>query len=201
MRAISLLLLALASHILCAQEKLLPVFHFSRLTTPNELPSDEIRSPVVRDHLGYVWIGTVNGLAGWDGYGCKVYKNDPANPHSISSNTVIGLMEDSKKRLWVGTWETGLSLYDAERDRFVNFRPRPGDSTWLQARTIYALLEDQTGNLWLGALGGGGLTHFRLPPSSSAVPPDSLPNNTIGISAEGGGLGALGEALGDRGKT
>ena len=48
-------------------------------------------------------------------------------------------------------------------DRFINFRPRPGDSTWLQARGIYALLEDQSGNLWLGALGAGGGVVIRGP--------------------------------------
>ena len=129
MRAVPLLMLAFACQCLHAQERLLPVLHFNRLTTANGLPSNSMRSPVVRDHNGYVWVGTVNGLARWDGYGCRVYRNDPNDSSSISSNTIMGLMEDSRQRLWVGTWESGFSLYDPDGDRFVNFRPRRDDST------------------------------------------------------------------------
>ena len=44
-------------------------------------------------------------------------------PISLSSNGVTSLMFDSQGRLWVGTFETGLSLYDASRERFLNFPP------------------------------------------------------------------------------
>ena len=147
---------------LFAQEQLLPVFHFNRLTTADGLPTNGIRSRVVRDNKGFVWIGTFNGLARYDGYGCRVYRNDPNDPASISSNTVMSLLLDRKQRLWVGTWETGLSLYDPARDRFINFLPRPGDSSWLQGKTVVAILEDRSGNIWLGTLLDG-LVRIEMP--------------------------------------
>lgn len=58
---------------LSAQERLLPVFHFYRLSTADGLPTTEIRSSVGSDRNGFIWIGTVNGLARYDGYSCKVY--------------------------------------------------------------------------------------------------------------------------------
>ena len=69
--AMATLFLVLSVHPLFAQEKLLPVFHFNHLSTSNGLPTNDIRANVVRDREGYVWIGTVNGLARFDGYGCR----------------------------------------------------------------------------------------------------------------------------------
>ncbi len=148
---------------LSAQNKLLPVFHFNQLTTADGLPTNNIFG-VVRDSKGFVWIGTGNGLSRYDGYGCKTYRNVLNDSSSIASNMIIMVREDSKHRLWVGTWDAGLSLYDPGRDCFINFRPRPGDSNWIQARAVNSMLEDSTGVLWLGTdHGEGGLVRIDLP--------------------------------------
>ena len=133
---------------LSAQEKLLPVFHFDRLTTADGLPSNEIRSNVVTDRQGFVWIGTVNGLARYDGHTCKIYRTILGDPHSISSNGITSIFLDSRGLLWIGTWETGLSRYDAPRDRFVNFLPRGKDTTLLGLGAILMIHEDPAGNIW-----------------------------------------------------
>ena len=96
-----LLLFLLNFQFLPAQEKLLPVFHFNRLTTADGLPTYVIRSPVVCDRQGFIWIGTVNGLARYDGYTCKVYRNIPGDPHSVSSNSINSLFLDSRGLLWI----------------------------------------------------------------------------------------------------
>jgi signal transduction histidine kinase/DNA-binding response OmpR family regulator/ligand-binding sensor domain-containing protein len=151
--ALGVTLLVFSFHPLVAQEQLLPVFHFNRL--PAGLHADGMRSRVVRDDKGFVWLGTVNGLERYDGYSFKDYRNILDDPRSLSSNTIMSLLVSRNHRLWVGTFETGLSLYDAARDRFLNYLPRPGDSTWLQGKSIVALMEDRSGNIWLGTDYGG----------------------------------------------
>ncbi len=136
---------------LFAQERLLPVLHFHRLTTADGLPTTEIRSPVACDRQGFIWIGTVNGLARYDGYSCKVYRNIPDDPHSISSNSINALHVDSRGLLWIGTFDTGVSLYDAANDRFVNFLPLQNDTTWLPHNPIVVFKEDKKGNIWIGS--------------------------------------------------
>jgi ligand-binding sensor domain-containing protein len=128
-----------------AQDKLLPVFHFNRLTTADGLPSNEIRSNVVRDHQGFVWVGTISGLASYDGYSTKVYRNRADDRHSLSSNSIITLHVDRIGRLWIGTFASGLGLYDRTRDRFVNFLPRPADSLWFQGHHVGYIMEDGAG--------------------------------------------------------
>jgi ligand-binding sensor domain-containing protein len=121
---------------LAAQDHLLPVFHFTRLSTG--VSPGGMRSRVVRDDKGFVWLGTVNDLERYDGNSLKDYRNVPHDSHSLSSNTIMSLLADSKHRLWLGTFETGLSLFDEVNDRFVNFLPRHGDSLWLQSGTVWA---------------------------------------------------------------
>ncbi len=152
--SLALALLFLRCRPLAAQDKLLPVFHFNRLTTADGFPSNEMRSNVVRDPQGFIWVGTVDGLVRYDGYSCKVYRNQPGNPHSLSSNSVITLHVDRKGRLWVGTSATGLSLYDPSKDRFVNFLPRRADSLWFQGHYVGYIMEDGAGPLWIGFADG-----------------------------------------------
>jgi signal transduction histidine kinase/AraC-like DNA-binding protein/streptogramin lyase len=111
-------------------------------------------SRVVRDSLGFVWIGTLNGLERYDGYGIKEYRNVEQDPYSISSNMVRSLFCDSKNRLWLGTEATGICLYDRYLDRFFNFPLPPGDSISSQITLPRRFLEDRTGTLWFAAKGG-----------------------------------------------
>ncbi|MBP1658183.1 MAG: Signal transduction histidine kinase [Bacteroidetes bacterium] len=161
--SLSLLLLVACSHPLASQDKLLPVLHFNHLTTADGLPTNNIFG-VVRDSKGFVWIGTGNGLSRYDGYGFKTYRNVLNDSSSIASSMIMVVKEDSKHRLWVGTWDAGLSLYDPRRDRFINFTPRPGDSSWIQVRSVFSILEDSAGVLWLGTSNGdGGIVRVDLP--------------------------------------
>ncbi len=151
-----------------SQNKLLPVLHFNHLTTADGLPTNNIFG-VSRDSKGFVWVGSGSGLARYDGYGFKTYRNLLNDSSSISSSMVTGAKEDSKHRLWVSTWDAGLSLYDPGRDCFINFYPRPGDSTWLQTRSVYSMLEDADGVLWFGtSKGEGGIVRVDLPEPAEA---------------------------------
>ena len=155
---------------LAAQEKLLPVFHFQKLSG---LFNTQIRSRVVRDQEGFVWIGTLNGLERFDGYSVKDYRNIAGDPFSLSSNYIPALLVDKEQRLWVGTYDTGLSLYDRATDRFFNLLPRPDDTSWYQAKTIAGILEDRDGNLWLASRFGG-VVRMELPAEAGTKNPDSL---------------------------
>jgi len=150
--AVVLALVVLTFHPLFAQDQLLPVYLFQKV---EGLPDQELRSGVLCDPQGFVWFGTLTCLCRYDGYAVKEYRNNPKDPHSISSNVVHGMLVDREKRFWLGTHESGLSLYDPFRDRFVNFNPRIGDSSWYQSQCIAGLLEDWLGNIWMATYTGG----------------------------------------------
>src|SRR5258705_5416969 len=72
---------------------------------------------ILQDKEGFIWVATKNGLNRYDGYDFKVFSNDPYNPHTLSSNTIIKLFEDSKGRIWAGTEKAGVNVYDMKNGK------------------------------------------------------------------------------------
>lgn len=63
------------------------------------------------------------------------------------------LFEDSKKRLWVGTYK-GIHLYRDDIDGFINLHHQTGNREGLSNDIITCIAEDLLGNIWVGTAGG-----------------------------------------------
>ena len=74
---------------------------------------------LVQDQFGFVWIGTEDGLARFDGNQVKPYRNDPDDSTSIPDNVITALAYSASNKLWVGTEADGASYYDYTQDSFV----------------------------------------------------------------------------------
>lgn len=172
-RSLILLLQLVSLQPLLAQDPLLPVFHFKRLTQADGLSSDAIGCNVVRDRNGSVWISNSQGLDRFDGHAVKRYRNNLGDPHSLPSDVAFSLAIDSRDRLWVGTYGRGLSIYDPSTDGFVSPDAAADHSTWAQALAILAIREDRTGNLWLGTAGSGVIC-IEVPDQMPGMNLDSL---------------------------
>jgi signal transduction histidine kinase/DNA-binding response OmpR family regulator/ligand-binding sensor domain-containing protein len=168
-RVVLLGLTLLLSFPLSAQDHLLPVFHFQR---EQGFPPRYVSAHAFRDSFGFVWIGTDNGLERFDGYVYKEYRNVANDPHSLSSHRIQSLLLDSKQRLWVGTMETGLCLYDRSHDSFLNLYPYPGDSSSEKGRNTWTIAEDRSGDLWLAT--DSGVVHVGIPAGVGSNDLDSL---------------------------
>ncbi len=111
---------------------------------------------ILQDSKGFVWIGTQDGLNRFDGYTCKIYKHDPADPRTINDNWVLTIAEDSAGVLWVRTMNGAmLNRFDRVSE---SFSPVPRDSvrhTMVQSNSVKAEHDDPDGTRWRGTLGGG----------------------------------------------
>lgn len=67
---------------------------------------------------GYLWIGTYGGLARFDGDSFKTFR---ISPRGLVSNRILSLHEDRRGRLWIGTQEAGIALYESGRFRPLDF--------------------------------------------------------------------------------
>lgn len=93
------------------------------------------------DHEGTLWIANNNNGACaycFDTEKMTIYKYKSVSEHSISSNSINSIYEDSQNRLWFCTNENGLDLYRRETDDFENFdRSKNG----LASNIVYNICE------------------------------------------------------------
>ena len=56
---------------------------------------------MMEDARGFLWFGTREGVARWDGYAMRVWRHDPFNRASLPGNVVRSLAEDREGSVWV----------------------------------------------------------------------------------------------------
>lgn len=124
--------------------------------TENGLPQNTVHS-IAQTRDGYIWLGTEEGLARFDGVRFAVF--DKQNTPQLKSNYIRSLLADRQGALWIGTAEGLLRMVDGKLTSFTTNEGLPSNS-------IQAIYEDREGNLWvatatgLGLFKSGGLTTF-----------------------------------------
>lgn len=86
------------------------------------LPQASVNA-IVRTRDGFLWLGTFGGLVRFDGREFRVFRSggaaDGEHREGPSSERVLALHEDARQRLWIGTQEAGISLYEHGRFRHL----------------------------------------------------------------------------------
>ncbi|MFY0688779.1 MAG: hypothetical protein JXQ90_16515 [Cyclobacteriaceae bacterium] len=93
-------------------------YSFEVISTDEGLPTGTVNT-VFRDDRGFLWVGTVQGLARYDGFNVVNYPVDNADPYAIHGAEVTAIGQDESGTVWIGH-SAGLSIYDIENDRFLN---------------------------------------------------------------------------------
>ena len=127
---------------------------FDRFYTRDGLSQNKIFD-IVQDTLGFIWIGTEDGLNRYDGYEFKIYKNDPNDIRSLSSNNIETLHITKSGDLWLGGNLGGLSKFDFNTETFTNYRHDHSDISTIIGNNIRDISEDGKGNLWIATFDQG----------------------------------------------
>jgi signal transduction histidine kinase/ligand-binding sensor domain-containing protein len=78
-------------------------------TSENGLPDSSVTA-IAQTPDGYLWVGTYNGLARFDGVRFVTF--DPANTPALSHARVRKLFLDARGRLWINGYDGSLVIYD-----------------------------------------------------------------------------------------
>ncbi|MFK7921539.1 MAG: two-component regulator propeller domain-containing protein [Bacteroidia bacterium] len=141
MKSIILSLLIILPASLLGQNLALSFQHFD---IKEGLPSQNVQC-LYQDHLGYIWIGTWDGLSRYDGYSFHNYQREPFDSTTLAANDVKAIIEDGQGRLIIGS-QGGLSRYDREKDEFYQFPvPEKLGRSW----AIEEMSRDEQGRVWL----------------------------------------------------
>ncbi len=145
------------------------------------LPSDDVRALLV-DQGGFLWAGTTDGLARFDGREFRVFGTADGLPHAATWS----LLETREHELWVGT-DRGIAVARLDDPAGRGFgvvrwnapaRPDPDDRV-----AVTALAQDRAGDVWAGT--ASGLVHFtRAGDRWIGLPVDLLSSTGQPSSAE-----------------
>ncbi|HEX3627200.1 MAG TPA: two-component regulator propeller domain-containing protein [Verrucomicrobiae bacterium] len=117
-----------------------PPHYFARTwQVENGLPQNKVTA-VLQTRDGYLWVGTYNGLARFDGAEFKVF--DDNNTPQLHSSRITSLCEARDGTLWIGDESGQITQY--KNGQFAAF---PFHSKWSWGR-IYRIVTDDSGDVW-----------------------------------------------------
>ena len=108
-------------------------------TTADGLPDNSVRA-IVETPDGYLWMGTANGLARFDGV--RFTSFDAANTPELNSANIFTLARDRQGGLWLAT-RRGVFRYHAGK-----FTAMPRAEAGAQ-QPISNLVTDAPGDVWM----------------------------------------------------
>jgi ligand-binding sensor domain-containing protein len=103
---------------------------FTSLTIENGLSQSDVKC-IIKDHLGFMWFSTDDGLNRYDGYNFTIYRHNPKDPHSLPANNITRILEDKEGNIWVGSG-TGISEYNQNTNSFITLVSKRNVNTIFQ---------------------------------------------------------------------
>jgi signal transduction histidine kinase/CheY-like chemotaxis protein/sugar lactone lactonase YvrE len=162
---------------------------FTPLTVADGLPSSHVNA-LAEDAAGYLWIGTHDGLARYDGVDFTVYQHIVDDDTSMPANSVQVLHVDAQDRIWVGIEGGGVAVLDAQRKAFQRHSPAADPRFALD--DVWAIASQADGVVWLGGYAGGlhrydtrtdSLQIIRADPEHGGLPSDHILD--LALAADG----------------
>ncbi len=90
-------------------------YYFKHYDITNGLPHNSVHCSV-QDNLGFMWLGTKNGIVRFDGHTFKLYQNNAYETNLYGSNNIRSLAS-FKNELWIGTFK-GLFKFNFHTEKF-----------------------------------------------------------------------------------
>ena len=106
----------------------------------NKMSSSEAND-IIQTPDGYIWVGSYAGLYRYDGDKFQMI----GRRQNITNVTTLYV--DSKGRLWVGTNDSGLALYENNEFRLYNIQDG------LDVNSIRSICEGEEGGIYIGTTG------------------------------------------------
>ena len=145
--AVLTLLLLLSSPIAHAREDAVAAkpraIRFQRFSVEEGLPHSNVRT-VLQDRRGFMWFGTADGPARFDGYSFTLFKHDPADPNSLGDSYIRSICEDQDGYLWIATNHGGLNRMNRETGRSINYKHDLNNTDSLSNNFVIYIYEDRS---------------------------------------------------------
>ncbi|MGQ1948261.1 two-component regulator propeller domain-containing protein [Geofilum sp. OHC36d9] len=131
--------------------------YLSDFKSPNRIHNDDITALVFDEDSDVMWIGTRGGLTKLNlrVHQFTTFLHEKDNPKSIPDSEIRAIFIDKFKRLWIGTKDYGLCVYDERTKEFSKVQL----DGFIYVKTIF---EDINGHIWVGSFETGGIAKITL---------------------------------------
>ncbi|MES2775690.1 MAG: two-component regulator propeller domain-containing protein [Bacteroidota bacterium] len=133
------------------------VRRYTKGAAPTDLNNNDIFC-LKEDTKGNMWVAT-NGaginVIRTDNTLIDKYVNDPSRPNDQgrpSSNYIRCFEEDTDGHMWVGTFGSGVSVFDPGSQQFTFYNKL---NSGLPSDYVSTIKQDKAGNIWIGTSGNG----------------------------------------------
>ena len=111
---------------------------------------------LLKDHEGDFWIGTYMGLIYFDREAetFKWFKDIYSDSSDLDNVRIHSINEDLEKNLWIGTFGSGLRLFDQKNNKLVQFK-NDGQPGSISGNFISDIHTDRKGNVWIATFYNG----------------------------------------------
>jgi signal transduction histidine kinase/DNA-binding response OmpR family regulator len=129
------------------------------ILTKDGLPQSFV-SGLVQDDTSFIWIGTRNGLARYDGIQFKVFQHSSLDSTTLASNLIIWVRKDNHNQLWIEHESGEIDLLNpvTEKVRHLIRENQVKEGTIQYIRRGW--LVDEDGVFW-GIRKGAGLNNYN----------------------------------------
>ncbi|MCM1157784.1 MAG: HD domain-containing protein [Bacteroidales bacterium] len=141
----------------------------------NGLPTGEANA-VLQTRDGYIWIGSYGGLIRYDGVS---FKNFSAEEGTLESSSIRALYEGSDGRLYVGTNDMGVYIY--QNGEFTRVSYEGGDDAFYSVRSF---AETSEGVIYAGTTSGLARIRTEDGVSTLAAVPDTAGNIVYDLACD-----------------
>lgn len=146
---------------------------FKRISNKEGLSNSWVRC-FYQDDLGFIWIGTSDGLNRYDGKQVKVFRPTALSGINLGNITVNSIIKQNDSLLWIGT-DGGLFSFNIIREKMTL-------DTLLPPHPVLCITKDHQNQYWFGT--NNGLFSFnnhdkQLQHFTSNHPESPLSNNYI----------------------
>jgi signal transduction histidine kinase/ligand-binding sensor domain-containing protein/DNA-binding response OmpR family regulator len=119
---------------------------FSSLNVNNGLSNNQVNC-IFKDSRGFMWFGTMSGLNRYDGFTCRIFRHNAADPNSISDDYVSGIAAAPGNKLYIRTRNKDV-LYDPVTEQFSDA------GAWLKSQglpvTGITATQQSDSSFWVG---------------------------------------------------
>lgn len=107
------------------------------------------------DSIGYLWVGTYDGLNRYDGYGFKIFKHSEKDSttllHDYGQKMYVAVNGD----VWISYSEGGISLFNREGQCFTHYKSLKINKELLSDKDFAIRYIDKETNIWYSGEGLG----------------------------------------------